>query len=121
MGGPREVGAGAVQPRLYSPYHQAETWRCGSFKREKMMGKGRRTTPIAKPRRDKHHSSWKGVKDLAGKISHLKRENSIRGQKSPGPGSVIRPHEKFLLGSNLCPLCPGLLIWSETAGYMSLC
>lgn len=92
-----------------------------ALKEKNMMGKGRRMTPIAKSRRDKHHSSWKGVKDLAGKISHLKRENSIRGKKSPGPGSVIRPHEKFLLGSNLCPLCPGLLIWSEAAGYMSLC
>lgn len=89
MGGPREVGAGVVQPWMHSPYHQAETWRCGSFKRKKkMMGKGRRKTPITKPQRDKHHSSWKGVKDLAGKISHLKRENNIRGKKNPSGQAV---------------------------------
>lgn len=85
MGGSREAGAGAVQPWLHCPYHQAETWRCRSLKKsDGLDGKWQEADIYTQtPKRRKHHSSCKGVKDLAGKISHLKRENNIRVKKIP--------------------------------------
>lgn len=117
VGGCREVRAGALQPWLLCLCHQAETWRSGSLKKVMtLMGSGRREIALLKPGRGKHHSSCTGVKNSAGKISHLRRENNIRRKKkSLWLGSVIRPHEKFFLGSNLCPLRPRVPPQAEAA------
>lgn len=82
MGGGREAGAGAVQPRLHYLCHQAETWTNGSLKKVMaLMGSGRGQISTPKPGRGKHHSSCTGVKDFAGKISHLRSENNIGREK----------------------------------------
>lgn len=52
------------------------------------MGSGRRQISTPRPRRSRHHSTCGGVKVLAGKISHLWRENNIRWKKNPSGQAV---------------------------------
>lgn len=85
------------------------------------MGSGRRQISTPKLGRGNYHSFCTGVKDLVGKISHLRRENNIRRKKIPLARQCdLTPWEIFL-GSNLCPLHLVSRLRLSLPGCMCLC